>query len=148
MRAHNVYIHHNYIHHVQQQGLGYPVTLNRATAIIEANIFDYYRHAIAASGHTGTGYEARYNLVKANAINHAFDMHGGTDFCANQSAPCTEQEKIMAGAYVNIHHNTFEITAHDAIRIRGIPTDYVEVHSNWFLNNTEERVSILLLSWW
>jgi len=137
MRAHNVYIHHNYIHHVQRPGLGYPVTLNRATAIIEANIFDYYRHAIAASGHAGTGYEARYNLVKANAINHAFDMHGGTDFCANQSAPCTQQEIIMAGAYVNIHHNTFEITAWDAIRVRGIPTDYVEVHSNWFLNNNE-----------
>ena len=33
------------------------------TALIEANIFDYYRHAIAGSGLPGTGYEARYNFV-------------------------------------------------------------------------------------
>ncbi len=131
--AKNVYVHHNYIHHVKQNGLGYPVCVNRATALIEANIFDYYRHAIAGSGYAGSGYEARYNLVKANAISHAFDMHGGTDFCPNQSKQCTAQEYMMAGAYVNIHHNTFEITAYNSIILRGVPTQFVEVHHNTFL---------------
>lgn len=132
--SHNLYIHHNYLHHIKRPGLGYPIVLKSAVALIEANIFDHYRHAIAGTGHAGTGYEARYNLVKGNAISHAFDMHGGTDFCANQSAPCTPQELIMAGDFVNIHHNTFEITNYEAIRIRGIPTDYVEVHDNWFID--------------
>lgn len=133
-RSQNLYIHHSYLHHSQRAGAGYPITFRSTVALIEANIFDYYRHAIAGSGHAGTGYEARYNLVKGNAINHAFDMHGGTDFCAHQSAPCTAEELLMSGEFLNIHHNTFEIMEFGAIRTRGIPTAGLEVHHNWFKN--------------
>jgi hypothetical protein len=136
MRANNVHIHHNYIHHVQQPGLGYPVALNRSTALIEANVFDVYRHAIAGTGHAGTGYEARYNLVKANEISHAFDMHGGTDYCTSS---CSEQEKIMAGQYLHIHHNTFLQMNFASVVIRGVPTDYVKVYRNWFLHPSLSR---------
>lgn len=141
MRADDVYIHHNFIHNVRRPGLGYPVVLNRATALIEANVFDYYRHAIAGTGYAGTGYEARYNLVKGNAISHAFDMHGGTDFCPRQAVPCTPQERIMAGSYLHIHHNTFLITSYQSIVIRGIPTENVDVHHNWFYNYPQDCVT-------
>lgn len=140
LRAQNAYIHHSYIHHVQRPGLGYPVVFDTATGLVEANIFDYYRHAIAATGTKGTGYEARYNLVLPNAINHAFDMHGGTDFCpTKQNVNCTEQDVFMAGDYVNIHHNTFLITSYDAIRIRGVSRQYVDIHHNWFIDPNPEK---------
>jgi pectate lyase len=129
----DAHIHHNHIHNVRRPGLGYPVVFDSATGLVEANIFDYYRHAIAATGTLGTGYEARYNLVYGNAISHAFDMHGGTDYCPKQGMNCSEQDIFMAGNYVNIHHNTFYITTYDAIRIRGVARDYVDIHHNWFM---------------
>ena len=45
-----VRIHHNFIHHNQQDGTdGYGVAVvNRAYALIEKNVFDYNRHAIAS----------------------------------------------------------------------------------------------------
>lgn len=133
----DLYIHHSYLHHIKRPGLGYPIVLKSAVALIEANIFDHYRHAIAGTGHAGTSYEARYNLVKGNAISHAFDMHGGTDFCPNQSIPCTPEELVMAGEFINIHHNTFEIINYAAIRVRGIPTVGLEVHHNWFKSSNQ-----------
>jgi hypothetical protein len=134
--SNNLYIHHNYIHHVKRAGLGYPIVLKSAKALIEANIFDHYRHAIAGTGHAGTGYEARYNLVKANEISHAFDMHGGSDFC---SSTCSEQEKIMAGQYLHIHHNTFLQMNFASVVIRGVPTEYVKVYRNWFVHPSLSR---------
>lgn len=133
-RAKDVYIHHNFIHNVRRPGLGYPVVFDSGTGLVEANIFDYYRHAIAGSGTKGTGYEARYNLVLEHAISHAFDMHGGRDYCPGKS--CTEPEKdiFMAGEYVNIHHNTFYITSYGSIVIRGVPREYVDIHHNWFID--------------
>jgi len=38
LKAH---IHHNYIHHTQRSGLGYGVCLDKADALIEANLFDW-----------------------------------------------------------------------------------------------------------
>lgn len=138
--TYGAYIHHNYIHDVRRPGAGYPVCFNAATGLVEANVFDYYRHAIAGAGTYGTGYEARYNLVKGNAISHAFDMHGGSDNCPKANFNCTtDQDWIMAGKYLNIHHNTFWITSYEAIVIRGIPTDTVRVHSNWFINTNKSK---------
>ena len=79
MRASKAYIHHNNIHHCQRSGLGYGVALDEADAIIEANLFDWCRHAIAGTGSPGTSYEARYNIHLENASSHCFDMHGGGD---------------------------------------------------------------------
>jgi hypothetical protein len=52
-----VYIHDNYIHHNQHQGKnGYGVALhNGAYVLIERNVFDWNRHAIAGDGAPGTG---------------------------------------------------------------------------------------------
>jgi hypothetical protein len=139
LRAIDAYIHHNYIHNVRRPGLGYPVVFDTATGIVEANIFDYYRHAIAATGTPGTGYEARYNIVYGNAISHAFDMHGGTDYCPKPTQNCSAHDIFMAGEYLDIHHNTFYITDYDAIRIRGVARKYVSVHHNWFISTNVSR---------
>ena len=73
------FVHHNYIHHCQARGYGYGVALEGGTALIEANKFDYTRHAIMGEGLPSEGYEARYNLHLGHgeAIGgHHFDVHG------------------------------------------------------------------------
>lgn len=74
------WVHHNYIHHNQRNGLGYGVSLGRTHVLIEANLFDFCRHAIASSGTPGSGYTARYNVHLENTISHCFDMHGARDY--------------------------------------------------------------------
>ncbi len=75
-----VWVHHNYIHHNQRAGLGYGVSLGRVHVLIEGNLFDFCRHAIAGSGYPGSGYTARYNVHLENTISHVFDMHGARDY--------------------------------------------------------------------
>jgi len=41
---------------------------------------------------------------------------------------------MTAGNYVNIHHNDIQITVFNAIIIRGVASEYVEVHHNVFTN--------------
>jgi hypothetical protein len=127
-----VYVHHNYIHHVRRAGLGYPVVVNQGYALIEANIFNAYRHAIAGTGYIGCAYEARYNLVLESATSHAFDMHGGADFCPKRDEPCSPTELVMGGEYVIIHHNTFRVVNNRAIVLRGIPRETTRIYNNWF----------------
>lgn len=122
-RGSAAHIHHNSIHHCQRSGLGYGVVLDIAEALIEANIFDWCRHAIAGTGRPGSGYEARYNLVLENASSHSFDMHGGRD---------RRDGTHIAGDWIKIHHNTFRAAGVYAVVIRGKPRQVSEIHHNWF----------------
>ena len=122
------YIHHNYIHHCQMKGLGYGVVVsNGAVSLVEANYFDYCRHAVAGSGTAGDGYEARYNICGPNWIStspHNFDMHGTVSGTGT-----------IAGDTIRIHHNTFMATGSlDAfpVAIRGVPRDGAYIDHNWF----------------
>lgn len=128
--ASKAHIHHNYIHHNQRSGLGYGVCLDQADAIIEANLFDWCRHHIAATGRPGTSYEARYNLVLENANGHSFDMHGGKD---------RKDGTDIAGDFISIHHNTFRATGVRAIVIRGKPRQKADIHHNWFLHSDHKK---------
>lgn len=119
-----VHVHHNFIHHCQRAGLGYGVVLNQAQVKIEANIFDYYRHAIAATGRSPSGYEARYNIARQHATGHVFDMHGGRD---------RNDGTDVAGDWMKIHHNTF-YSDRTPVVVRGRPTKECVIHSNWFLH--------------
>ena len=74
------YAHHNYIHHNQRDGLGYGVVLNAEHIFIVGNLFDFCRHAIAATGRLGSGYDARWNVHLEHTISHMFDMHGERDY--------------------------------------------------------------------
>jgi len=131
--ATHVYVHHNFIHHCQRAGLGYGVSLDQADALIEANIFDWCRHHIAATGAPGTSYEARYNIVLTNASSHYFDMHGGRDRGDGTDS---------AGDWVKVHHNTFQGLDQKAVVIRGTPNQLAHVHHNWFWNRDVTRAAV------
>jgi len=132
------YIHHNYIHHNQRSGYGYGVSLWNATSLIEANLFDYNRHSIAATGKPASGayptdgYEARYNIILEHATSHAFDMHGGGDH-----PPDSPKHKLPAGGEIRIHHNIFRLEEMP-VHIRGIPETGCWIHHNWIYNNTRK----------
>ena len=122
------YIHHNYIHHNQAKGEGYGVNLYGGNALIEANIFDYNRHAISGAGLAGEKYEARYNIVlgNGNAIGgHHFDIHQD------------EEGGDFAGDKFLIHHNTFRNATDGgrilaSIAIRQHPTTGIYIDHNLF----------------
>ena len=131
--GHYGHFHHNHIHNCQADGFGYGVCVAGGTALIEANYFDYYRHAIAGTrGYPVSSYEARYNIAGPHATNTVFDMHGGND---NPSWGFDEgpDADVPAGGTILIHHNTFEATGGNSISvgIRGVPTNTCEVYQNW-----------------
>ncbi len=123
------YIHHNYIHHCQMDGLGYGVVVSGgAVCLVEGNYFNYCRHAIAGTGVAGDGYEARYNICGPNAIAtspHTFDMHG----------TASGSGTIIAGDEIWIHHNTFLATSPlnaYPVAIRGVPRVGAYIEYNRF----------------
>jgi len=118
------YIHHNYLHHNQARGEGYGADIYGGDMLVEANIFNYNRHDIAAGGYPGESYEARYNLVLegGNAIGgHHFDVH---------AYPVPETNESIAGYEYKIHHNTFRLTSIPAIGIRAVPQKGVWIDYN------------------
>ena len=115
-------IHHNFIHHCQYNGLGYGVSHDVASSIIEQNLFDFNRHSIAGTGRPGCGYEARHNVELGTSLSHCFDMHGGRD---------RKDGTDVAGTTMLIHHNTFRAPT-TPIVIRGTPEDACKVSGNWF----------------
>jgi hypothetical protein len=123
-------IRENFIHHNQHVGgNGYGVaTRYGGYALIERNVFDWNRHAIAADARPTSGYAAHANLVLPNGglhepvpftglwfYTHQFDAHG-TDTCLGIDHNCG-----LAGHSFYITHNTFMYTKDDAIRLRGTP---------------------------
>ncbi|WP_017975022.1 hypothetical protein [Actinopolyspora halophila] len=127
---------HSSIHNNPMEHFGYGVNLYNGESVIEWNYFDYNRHSIAGFGYEENGYTARYNLVGAHPISHAFDMHG-----LNQNNGDGE----VAGGTINIHHNTFRFThdvhpdnrAQEAIAIRGVPADRCDIDNNWFYHDSK-----------
>jgi hypothetical protein len=138
----SAYIHHNHIHHNQQNGLGYGIDVGGGSeALIEANLFDSNRHCIASEGYAKDGYEARYNIITENSPawwSHNFDMHADPD---------TSGSERPAGNIVLIHHNTFMGAFRDdpqnsyCIGIQGIPRSGAEIDHNWFYASASQRDS-------
>ena len=117
------YVHHNYIHHCQAAGLGYGVSHDESSSLIERNLFDFNRHSIAGTGRKGCGYEARHNIELGTSLSHCFDMHGGGD---------RKDGTNVAGTTIRVHHNTFR-APNTSVKIRGVPQDTCEVFRNWFV---------------
>ncbi len=128
----NAWVHHNYIHHCQRCGLGYGICLGHddATCVVEANLFDYCRHAVAGTGDSGNSYEACYNLVLEHANGHVFDMHG------------SPYEAGIAGDMIHIHHNTVHVTDWYAVKIRARPNIGAHIHHNWFHGDVPAAIQI------
>jgi len=118
----NHHVHHNFIHHCQYQGLGYGVSHDTSSSLIECNLFDFNRHSIAGTGRPGCGYVARHNVELGTSLSHCFDMHGGRD---------RGDGTTIAGTTIRIHNNTFRAPQTPVV-IRGVPEDVCEVYRNWF----------------
>ncbi|MBI2571370.1 MAG: VCBS repeat-containing protein [Candidatus Schekmanbacteria bacterium] len=120
----DVHIHDNYIHHNRRDGLGYGVVVYGGYALIEKNVFDDNRHAIAGSGNAGSGYEARYNLILDQNENyeHSIDMHGD------------DGDKGPAGEWMYIHHNVILYEGPAGVRIRNTPREEAIVEDNTFVH--------------
>jgi hypothetical protein len=117
------YVHHNYIHHCQAKGYGYGVALGYGTALVEANVFDYMRHAVACHGDAGSGYEARYNIFLTHCIDAVFDMHPN---------PAPPSPISHTGDLYKIHHNTIGVTNQAAVSVGAVPAIGVYVDHNRF----------------
>jgi hypothetical protein len=117
------WIHHNSMHHNQMNHLGYPMELYNGLHLIEWNYFDRNRHSIAGFGYPTNGYEARFNIVGPHSIQHAFDMHYLGENLDNNN--------MVAGKFINIHHNVFELMKHSAFSIQGYPLQYARFCRNW-----------------
>src|SRR5262245_4322798 len=137
-----VRVHDNYIHHNQQYGEnGYGVSMHEgAYALIEKNVFDYNRHAIASAGTPGTGYYAHRNLVLShgginsgtlNLNTHQVDVHG-TRSCWGFGLYCGD-----AGEKFDIRYNTILYDAGTAIKVRGKPSIDAIVDGNVFTHTQE-----------
>ena len=138
-------VQHNFIHHNQYNGLGYGVSHDRSSSLIEGNLFNSNRHSIAGTGRSGSGYEARHNVEMGRTLSHCFDMHGGRD---------RQDGSNVAGGWMHIHHNTFWATGRAAIVIRGASEEETIIERNWFRQRTEagairceERVTIRDNAW-
>jgi len=131
----------NYIHHNQNYDtLGYGVNVSKgAHALIEQNVFNYNRHAIASDGSDGAGYAAYANLVLSGGgrhcwhgfcvSTHQFDMHGQHS-CWGRDFNCGP-----AGEYLEVMYNTFFYTANNAIKLRGTPRVDANVAHNVFAHD-------------
>lgn len=126
------HIHHCYIHHCQYNGLGYGISHDTASSLIECNLFDWNRHSIAGTGRPGCGYIARDNVELGTSLSHCFDMHGGRD---------RKDGTDIAGTRIEIYHNTFRAPQR-AIAIRGVPEDICDVHHNWFVTHATPEAAV------
>lgn len=113
-------------------GYGVDVT-DGAFALVSENVFDFNRHAIAASGNSG-GYDAIRNLVLKgggyhgrwyNTYTHIFDVHGtgcwwSSDLCGD------------AGGRFSYVDNAFQYRNDNAIKIRGRPRELAFISGNVF----------------
>ncbi len=115
-------IHHNFIHHCQYNGLGYGISHDVASSVIEFNLFDWNRHSIAGTGRPGCSYVARHNVELGTSLSHCFDMHGGRD---------RKDGTDIAGTAIEIYNNTFRATQTPVV-IRGVPEQQCDVRHNWF----------------
>ncbi len=120
-------IHHNVIHHCQYNGLGYGISHNTASSVIEYNLFDWNRHSIAGTGRPGCTYVARHNVELGTSLSHCFDMHGGRD---------RKDGTDTAGTSIEIYNNTFHVPQTPVV-IRGVPQETCEVRHNWFAKQTK-----------
>jgi len=149
-----VRISNNYIHHNRHEGLGYGVnTQNGAYTLIEKNVFDGNRHAIAAdsknqNGLDYTGYTAQENLILSGGglacgfagicwDSHQIDMHGD----GGGSHQCGTAGETIIIKYNTILYNRSGISAY-AIKIRGNPVDKAVVDGNVFKYGSQEDAII------
>ena len=139
MHIHDNYIHHNLGYgHSDKSGytFGYGVVVGTAYALIEKNVFDQNRHAIAGNGSCHSGYEARWNVVldKNDCCRHGFGIASGShSFDMHRRGGDNDEGWWPAGEYIMIRENTFLYGGREAFALRGRPTEAAFVLNNTFI---------------
>jgi hypothetical protein len=102
--AKDIVIEQNFLHHNSRDGGGYGVSVgNAAHALVQGNVFEANRHAIASNGRPYSGYQAKFNYVQEGGFRdngsyqQHFDVHGMGD----------NHYGGIAGQYYEISNNTF-----------------------------------------
>jgi len=117
------HVHHNYIHHIAGEGYGYGVMVAYGDVLIEANTFDYTRHAVIGEGCPGEKFEYRYNHYGKNSLNPVLDCHRD---CGGWSAGG------VSGRLYLVHHNTIEYAGSVAYNLYGTPSEKAVISNNIF----------------
>ena len=159
----DVWIHDNFFHHNQHHdGNGYGVeSTHGARVLIERNVFDFNRHAIAAGGEdvpggsgNGIGYIARHNLVmkgggfhqresfpRISWWTHQFDVHG-TVACYDLIVKQFYQSGCgQAGDRFEFDSNAFQYTAGSSIKLRGHSRSRSIAANNVFATRSGDAVT-------
>ena len=153
-----IHIFDNFIHNNRHgDGNGYGVEVGSgAYALIERNVFDLNRHAIAGGSREGndfSGYTLRENLILSEGGRHCsghwywpfcwqthqVDMHGdknGYFFGLFYSHCCG-----TAGETILIERNTILYDKGNAIKIRGNPVDKAVADSNVFQHPEKDAIA-------
>jgi hypothetical protein len=128
----NVIIEHNHIHHNQRLGLGYGVVLSgQSQANIVHNIFDYNRHSVAGTGHSGQSYSANHNNFGPNHTHSTLDMHGGAD---------RKDGTQIAGKRVEIRDNIVESKDVPVFVHRGVAEEGVYIYRNTIYRKKKKSI--------
>jgi len=117
------HVHHNTIHHIAGEGYGYGVMVAYGDVLIEANSFDYTRHAVIGEGCPGEKFEYRYNHYGKNSINPVLDCHRD---CGGWSAGG------VSGKLYLVHHNTIEYAGSVSWNLYGTPAQGAYINNNIF----------------
>jgi len=115
------YVHHNYIHHCYAKGYGYGTMVAYGNVLIEANSFDYTRHAFIGEGCAGEIVEVRYNTHGTHCIDGIFDLHTN---CGGWTAGG------ISGKLYKIHHNTVTYSGNYLLNIYGTPSEGLYIYNN------------------
>lgn len=151
--AGSVWIHDNFIYGnnhptsennpIAGHGAGYGVeVVHGGYALIERNTFDDNRHHVTAGFQPGTGYLFYRNLIltlggtnsssPGRTSTHVIDVHG-RDCIASQCGP--------AGEFFDIAYNTVLYKRDYAIKLRGTPSNGMDVYRNVFaLSNAPSAI--------
>jgi hypothetical protein len=135
-----VRVERNYMHHNVRDGGGYGVTLSGGVYVaVVGNVFDFNRHAVAASGFAYSGYIARFNYVleggfkQKSYYNQHFDVHGTN----------TNDYGGPAGVYFEIAFNTirgeqkyYVFKTRPAFMLRGKPAKGAYFNNNVAVHNS------------
>jgi hypothetical protein len=135
-----VRVERNFMHHNARDEGGYGLDVNGGGYVtIMGNVFNFNRHAVAATGRAHSGYVARFNYVLQGGYreggswysdgyyNQHFDVHGEGD----------EGYGGAGATYLEIAFNTirgeqgyYVVRTRPAFMQRGIPAEGVDFHNN------------------
>jgi hypothetical protein len=142
-------VENNYMHHNARDGGGYGVVVGAAGFVtVIGNVFDHNRHAVAASGRSYSGYDARFNYVlsggykQGSSYNQHFDVHGTAHTGYGG----------YAGDRFEIAYNTIRgeqtyslVKTRPALMLRGKPVNGLFFHDNVVVH--DDLDSAVSLKW-